>query len=367
MENEETRDEFDLAEGTTRTFLENNFYEKSRREFDARNNQLMRKYFVDMNEHEQLEDRIEEPEVDEEIRRLDKGETLKITLNDANVYEISRLERTGNDSSSSSRSNEEDDIDKLEDVSFKCAIPSQQQRDYSDNIEDYQDKIDDLDELVPSQIPAKKLRFFNRTKSETDETCRLLQYCPTQDKSFNRHDLVEQFCTKHLDKIKLFGNKLAKLLPTPSLEAMIEAKSPLIRSETLKGDRKNEKKGNLASSFSSLSYLFNPFANKNEDLLPFKCASKKLLALKFNCACQGPSCLFSKNYFRFRTTHVSVWIHCMFLFAQTEMSEPLSQSNRVCMQLRQIYERFNEKLSFNALVTSSFPSEKVKKIQNVSI
>lgn len=243
MENEETREEFDLTEGTTRTFLEHNFYEESRREFDSDN-------------HHSSEFRInasctnhEDQEVDEELTRLNKGETLKITLNNANVYEISRLENTENDCCfSPSKLNEEEDIDKLEDVSFRCAIPSQQQRDYSDNIEDYQDTIDDLDELapLPSQISVKKLRFFNRSESnaETDETQRLLDNSTHEkDKPFNRHDLVEQFCTKHLEKIKLFANKLAKHLPKPSLEAMFETRSLPIRSDSLGRDRKSEKKG----------------------------------------------------------------------------------------------------------------------------
>jgi hypothetical protein len=244
----ENHDDLDLAEGATRTFLENNFFEMSRREFDTEERRLAQRYLLDIVERKQQKPaRTEGQEDDEEMARLNKGETLRIAMNNANVYEISRLDN----SSSTSKSNEDEDIDKLEDVSFKCAIPNQQQRDYSDNIEDYQDMIDDVDELgpLPTRIGLKKLRF-HESKDQTDETQLLINNsAKEQDKSgLNRHDLVEQFCTKHAEKIKLFANKLSRVLPRPSLEAMLETKSSPIRSDSLRQFRKNEKKGNCSSN-----------------------------------------------------------------------------------------------------------------------
>lgn len=152
------------------------------------------------------------------------------------------------------------------------------------------------------------------------------------------------------------------------------------------------------NSFSNRSHgingIINKFRkikkiNKNNsiyffsDFLLKKFKTKKNANLKFQCPIKSENiCLYSETYFDSQTTYPATWIHILFLFLQviyyllivfkiclilikkiikkTKALIPINQQDKEYLDLKTTYDKLNEKIPFLALITSSFPSEKVK-------
>ncbi|ENN71337.1 hypothetical protein D910_06356, partial [Dendroctonus ponderosae] len=82
-------------------------------------------------------------------------------------------------------------------------------------------------------------------------------------------DTIQHFCEKHLDKIKLYMEKVSLRIPSPA-KCTIEEKR-----------------------------------------------QKKSAKLHFACQARGQHCLYSKTYFTMRTRNPRIWIHLMFISLQS--------------------------------------------------
>jgi hypothetical protein len=148
------------------------------------------------------------------------------------------------------------------------------------------------------------------------------------------NDVVEKFCLKHMDKIRAYITTLKEKIPIPIIDTGYEE--------------------NSANSSLNKTLIKNTQTSKNTK-------SKKKINLKFTCfnPNQTESCLFSHNFFEMLSTNCTTWIHVIFLAIQAQTLHPLSQFDSDLVELRHAYERLGEKMPFSALLTSSFPSEKV--------
>ena len=81
-------------------------------------------------------------------------------------------------------------------------------------------------------------------------------------------DTIQHFCEKHLDKIKLYMDKMSLKIPPP-VKCTIEEKR-----------------------------------------------QKKSAKLHFACQTRGQHCLYSRTFFTMRTRNPRIWIHLMFIALQ---------------------------------------------------
>lgn len=134
-------------------------------------------------------------------------------------------------------------------------------------------------------------------------------------------DGIKHFCEKHLDKIKMYMERLNFKIPLP-VRCYIEEK---------------------------------------------KAKKVKKLQLQFLCQHKQTHCLFSKNnFFTMRTNKARVWIHLMFLDLQSKAQEPLFTNSPDVIELKNCYQALKDghkdstgnNKNFLTLVTSSFPNAK---------
>lgn len=85
---------------------------------------------------------------------------------------------------------------------------------------------------------------------------------------FPMRDTVQHFCEKHLDKIKVYMDKMSAKIPPPA-KCTIE-------------ERRH----------------------------------KKSAKLHFACQTRGQHCLYSRTFFTMRTRNPRIWIHLMFIALQ---------------------------------------------------
>ncbi|KAF7273895.1 ventricular zone expressed PH domain-containing protein melted [Rhynchophorus ferrugineus] len=124
-------------------------------------------------------------------------------------------------------------------------------------------------------------------------------------------DTIQHFCEKHLDKIKLYMEKVSLRIPSPA-KCTIEEKR-----------------------------------------------QKKSAKLHFACQARGQHCLYSKTYFTMRTRNPRVWIHLMFISLQARHSHALSSRDAQVASLKHCWDILKaENKTFLTLVTSAFPCTK---------
>lgn len=124
-------------------------------------------------------------------------------------------------------------------------------------------------------------------------------------------DTIQHFCEKHLDKIKLYMEKLSLRIPSPA-KCTIEEKR-----------------------------------------------QKKSAKLHFACQARGQHCLYSKTYFTMRTRNPRIWIHLMFISLQARHSHALSSRDAQVASLKHCWDILKaENKTFLTLVTSAFPCSK---------
>lgn len=85
-------------------------------------------------------------------------------------------------------------------------------------------------------------------------------------------DTIQHFCEKHLDKIKVYMDKVSCRIPPPA-KCTIEEKR-----------------------------------------------QKKSAKLHFACQARGQHCLYSKTFFTMKTRNPRIWIHLMFIALQVSVS-----------------------------------------------
>lgn len=126
-------------------------------------------------------------------------------------------------------------------------------------------------------------------------------------------DGVQQFCEKHLTKIRSFISKLNASIPLP------------IKCTVVKGKQQ-----------------------------------KRYVRLYFFCGCRSPQCLYSSQHFILNTRLPKLWIHLMFLSVQANATSALSQRDADVSCLKGCWDalRGERNSSFLTLVTSSFPTQK---------
>ncbi|KAK2186456.1 hypothetical protein NP493_199g02041 [Ridgeia piscesae] len=127
------------------------------------------------------------------------------------------------------------------------------------------------------------------------------------------HDAVQQFCEKHLDKVKSYVDSIKGKLPIP-----IKATLDVI-------------------------------------------GSKKYCRLHFICMGRGDHCLYDHTFFTTKTKHSRIWIHVMFLAVQARSQKAVSQLDPSVANLKACWDNLKPSSvsSFVRLVTSAFPSSKV--------
>ncbi|KAH1009107.1 hypothetical protein HUJ04_001522 [Dendroctonus ponderosae] len=124
-------------------------------------------------------------------------------------------------------------------------------------------------------------------------------------------DTIQHFCEKHLDKIKLYMEKVSLRIPSPA-KCTIEEKR-----------------------------------------------QKKSAKLHFACQARGQHCLYSKTYFTMRTRNPRIWIHLMFISLQARHSHALSSRDPQVASLKHCWDILKaENKTFLTLVTSAFPCSK---------
>ncbi|XP_050304689.1 protein melted [Anthonomus grandis grandis] len=124
-------------------------------------------------------------------------------------------------------------------------------------------------------------------------------------------DTIQHFCEKHLDKIKLYMEKVSLRIPSPA-KCTIEEKR-----------------------------------------------QKKSAKLHFACQARGQHCLYSKTYFTMRTRNPRIWIHLMFISLQARHSHALSSRDAQVASLKHCWDILKaENKTFLTLVTSAFPCSK---------
>ncbi|XP_067658880.1 ventricular zone-expressed PH domain-containing protein homolog 1-like [Haliotis asinina] len=134
-----------------------------------------------------------------------------------------------------------------------------------------------------------------------------------QNQSFEpTHDGVQQFCEKHLSKIKNFISSLKARIPLPTKCSVVNGR-------------------------------------------------RRYLRLHFQCCSQSEQCLYFSSYFTLNTRLPKTWIHLMFLSVQAQSSSALSQRDTNVSDLKRCWdalkgERGNS--SFLTLMTSTFPAQK---------
>lgn len=78
---------------------------------------------------------------------------------------------------------------------------------------------------------------------------------------------------------------------------------------------------------------------------------------------KGSNCLYDRTFFASKTKHARLWIHLMFLAVQARSSLALGQRDPSLAALRHCWDSLRpreDQGSFLALVTSAFPSAKVR-------
>ncbi|KAK7093613.1 hypothetical protein V1264_007332 [Littorina saxatilis] len=125
-------------------------------------------------------------------------------------------------------------------------------------------------------------------------------------------DGVQQFCEKHLTKIKGFINKLNASIPLPIKCSVVNGKH------------------------------------------------KRYVRLYFVCGRQSGQCLYSNQHFIVNTRLPKLWIHLMFLSVQANASAALSQRDTDVSCLKACWDALKgeRNSSFLTVVTSSFPTQK---------
>ncbi|KAK7493731.1 hypothetical protein BaRGS_00015060 [Batillaria attramentaria] len=126
-------------------------------------------------------------------------------------------------------------------------------------------------------------------------------------------DGVQQFCEKHLTKIKGFINKLNASIPLPTKCSVVNGKH------------------------------------------------KRYVRLYFVCGRQSPQCLYSSQHFILNTHLPKLWIHLMFLSVQANAPAALSQRDTDVSCLKACWDALKgeRNSSFLTVVTSSFPTQKL--------
>jgi len=134
-------------------------------------------------------------------------------------------------------------------------------------------------------------------------------------------DTVQHFCEKHLDKIKAYMEKLSVKIPLP-VKCTIE-------------ERK----------------------------------SRKIAKLHFACQDRSTThCLYANALFTMKTSYARVWIHVMFLALQSRSPTALSTRETSVSSLKNCWDILKcESKSFLTLVTSAFPSTRVRRKESNSI
>lgn len=131
-----------------------------------------------------------------------------------------------------------------------------------------------------------------------------------------QRDTLQQFCEKHIDKIKAFMFKVFVKIPLPE-KCTIEEKR-----------------------------------------------TKKVAKLHFICqagqsGCRSEHCLYSKTFFVMKTRNARLWIHLMFLALQSKAPNALSTKDADVAALKNCWDALKaDNKTFLTLVTSSFPSSK---------
>lgn len=124
-------------------------------------------------------------------------------------------------------------------------------------------------------------------------------------------DTVQHFCEKHLDKIKIYMDKVSSKIPPPA-KCTIE-------------ERRH----------------------------------KKSAKLHFACQARGQHCLYSKTFFTMRTRNPRIWIHLMFIALQARSPHALSSRDTSVTSLKHCWDMLKcENKTFLTLVTSAFPCSK---------
>ncbi|KAL8583518.1 hypothetical protein ACOMHN_054834 [Nucella lapillus] len=125
-------------------------------------------------------------------------------------------------------------------------------------------------------------------------------------------DGVQQFCEKHLTKIKSFINKLSANIPLPVKCSVVNGKH------------------------------------------------KRYVRLYFVCERQSGQCLYSSQHFILNTRLPKLWIHIMFLSVQASAMSALSQQDSDVSCLKACWDALKgeRSSSFLTVVTSSFPTQK---------
>lgn len=126
-------------------------------------------------------------------------------------------------------------------------------------------------------------------------------------------DAIQQFCEKHLDKIKMYIDSVTVKMPIPVTASL-----------QVYGNHK------------------------------WSCC------LNFVCTAQSDHCLYSSSCFSFRTKNAKIWIHLMFLAIQEQSQRPVTAQDTAVANLRSTWDavRVDSSCSFVKLVTSNFPSAK---------
>ncbi|XP_029634278.1 protein melted [Octopus sinensis] len=140
--------------------------------------------------------------------------------------------------------------------------------------------------------------------------------CPSPVSSMKElyRDVVQQFCEKHLGKIRVFINNVTARLPSP------------VKCSVVNGRHKRYVK------------------------LNFVCSSHR-----------GDECLYSNNCFVLITHIPKTWIHLMFLALQAKAISALGQQDTSVSCLKRCWDALKSEKgpsSFLTVVTSSFPSAK---------
>ncbi|XP_044754125.1 protein melted isoform X2 [Coccinella septempunctata] len=124
-------------------------------------------------------------------------------------------------------------------------------------------------------------------------------------------DTIQHFCEKHLDKIKIYMDKVSLRIPSPA-KCTIEEKR-----------------------------------------------QKKSAKLHFACQAKGEHCLYAKTYFTMRTRNPRTWIHLMFISLQARHSHALSSRDAQVASLKHCWDMLKcENKTFLTVVTSAFPCDK---------
>ncbi len=131
---------------------------------------------------------------------------------------------------------------------------------------------------------------YDQTKSAKIITSTSLSYNskPVGD-YFSHKDVVQQFCEKHLDKIKAYIRNVSQTLPMP-VDDIITS--------------------------NQFQYYMNTL--RNQKFFMRKVKNKKFCFLNFACECKGEFCLYDRSYFETLTFHPSLWIHLIFLSIQVQ-------------------------------------------------